>query len=146
VSADDDAVGPATSAYDLTDPGAKKPDGFEGVIDAPQRTNDPRALRRKQVSDKNKALQDENDLRAILSTPEGLRFVARIIGTMCGWNSPYFHPSNSVMCEIAGRRSIGFQLEQIISDADLELWLNVRRLLEQYRAKPQKDSKDRTGA
>lgn len=126
------------SAEELFDPDAQQSDGTERIVDGPVRTADVRALKRKELSDKVAEFTDETDLREVLALPSGagIRLLARIIGEPCGWNQPYFHPSNSVMSEIAGRRSIAYQLEQWISDADLELWFAVRRELERKRPKP----------
>jgi hypothetical protein len=123
-------------AEELFDPDAGSQQPEDRVLAPPPKTNDPKALRQKALSDKQRDLQDENDLKAVLATPFGIRLLARIIGGPCGWNAPYYHPSNSQMCEIAGRRSIGFQLEQWICDADLKLWFAVRTELEKLRAKP----------
>jgi hypothetical protein len=136
----EESVGPARSAEDLFNPeGAKQkaPD----FLDRPQRANDPAALKEKALTDKQRELQSENDLRAVLSTDEGVRMVARIIGGPCGWNLPYFHASNSVMCEVAGRRSIARQLEEWISNCDLQLWFAVRTELERERPKPKTSEK-----
>lgn len=136
--------GPPRSAEELFEPNAGKPDDADRFLDRPQRTADPKALRKKALSDKQKELSEENDLKAVLATPEGVRFIARLIGGPCGWNLPYYHASNSVMCEVAGRRSIGYQLEQWISDCDLELWFRVRRELELLRPKPRSSEKGKS--
>lgn len=128
-------------ATELFDPDARKPDGTEAFLDKPTKTNDPKALKDKQVSDKVKAFNEENDLRAVLSIDAGVRFVARLIGGPCGWNLPYFHSSNSVMCEIAGRRSIAYQLENWICDIDVSFWEAIRRELEKQRPKPKTSEK-----
>ena len=113
------------------------------VVDRPQRTNDPIALRDQAISDKAKELEQEKDLREVLASTAGRKLLARII-LACGWNEPYFHPSNSVMCEISGRRSIAYQIERWASDADLKLWFAVREELEKSRPKPEKKQKPRT--
>ena len=110
------------------------------VLDRPPRTNDPVALRDKAISDKARELEEENDLREVLASPAGRRMLARVI-LACGWNMPYFHASNSAMCEIAGRRSIAYQIEQWVSNADLKLWFAVREELEKARPKPEKKPK-----
>lgn len=135
----EEGVGAAGSAEELFDPEGSRQAPPLG-LDKPQRAGDAAALRRKAVEDKQTELSQENDLRAVLATPEGVRLLARIIGGPCGWNLPHWHASNSVMCEIAGRRSIAYQLEQWISDVDLERWFAVRRELEKLRPKPQKKS------
>lgn len=139
----EDVVGPARTAEELFDP-EKTPD--PKFLDKPQQSANPKALREKAVSDKARELQDENDLRAVLTTAEGVRFVARLIAGPCGWNQPYYQPNNSSMCEVAGRRSIAFQLEQWISNTDLELWFSVRRELEKSRPKPETSKKPKSGS
>jgi hypothetical protein len=113
-----------------------KVDPNAAFMDEPVRSNDVAALKKKALADKVKALQEENDLRAVLATTSGVRFMARLIAGPCGWNAPYFHPSNSMMSEIAGRRSIGYQMENWICDVDLSLWFKVRSELEETRIKP----------
>lgn len=131
------------NAEELFDPDSAKPDNADAILDAPNKTNDPKALKKKALDDKSKELRDENDVRWVLSDPRGVRFIARLIGGPCGWNQPYFHPSNSQMCEIAGRRSIAYQLEELISNADLSLWFAVRAELEKLRPKPRTSEKRR---
>lgn len=125
------------SAEELFDPDGQQSDGTERIIDGPVRAADPKALKRKALNDKAEEFTDEADLREVLAIPSGAgaRFIARVIEA-CGWNTPHFHPSNSMMCEIAGRRSIAWQLEQWTSDANLELWFAVRAELEKKRPKP----------
>ena len=125
------------NANDLSlDPQAeeKKLDFLDPVVNSA----DPKQLRKKAISDKNRELQDEADLRTVLGTPAGVRFVARIVGGPCGWGYPHFNPSNSIMSETAGRRSVGWQIEQWVRDADLSFWHQVDRELNELRAKPKK--------
>lgn len=112
-------------------------------LDQPVNASDPAQLKAKTLTDKSRALKEENDVRAVLSTPAGIRLIARLI-TTCGWNMPYYLPNNSAMCEVAGRRSIAWQIEQWISDVDFNLWVAVRRELEGSRVKP-KTSERRSG-
>lgn len=123
------------SADDLDRDPQVEPEKVPEFLDAPVNASDPKQLKAKALNDKARALKEENDIRAVLATPAGVRLIARLIST-CGWNAPYFTPNNSTMCEIAGRRSIAWQLEQWISDADLSLWFAVRRELETTRTKP----------
>lgn len=129
-------------AEELFNPETSRPDGTEIFLDKPVNASDVPALKQKALNDKQRALKEENDLRAVLATPEGVRFVARLI-TACGWNTPHFHTSNSVMCEVAGRRSIAWQVEQWISDTELSLWFAVRRELETVRPKPKTSERSR---
>lgn len=129
------------SAEELFDPDSQT-DSADHIIDGPVRAADPKALKRKALSDKAEEFTDEADLREVLALASGagVRVLARVIEA-CGWNTPHFHPSNSVMCEIAGRRSIAWQLETWISDADLALWFAVRAELERKRPKPKTSQK-----
>lgn len=127
---------PVQSAEELyNDPDSNKSDGTEKFLDQPVNASNPVQLKAKALTDKQRDLKQENDIRAVLSSEAGVRFIARMIGA-CGWNAPYFQPNNSAMCETAGRRSIAWQLEQWISDTDLTLWFAVRRELEMSRVKP----------
>jgi hypothetical protein len=109
-------------------------DPIDAIIDRPT-TNDPKALKDKALSDKQKDLQAENDLKAVLSQPQGIRFVVRLLQT-CGIDQPVFYASNSVMCEVAGRRQIANQLRDWIKNADLSFWFAVEKEFETVRPKP----------
>jgi hypothetical protein len=129
------SVSTLNDADDLFDPDAKKPDGSEAFLDQPVNASNPKQLKAKALSDKQREFKQENDIRAVLSTEAGVRFVAGII-SRCGWHEPFFHPNNSTMCEVAGRRSIAWQIEQQVKNTDLGLWFSVERELEQSRVKP----------
>ena len=111
------------------------------------RTADVRSLERKATANTIAEITDENDICEVLAIASGagVRFMSRLIEA-CGWNTPHFNPSNSVMSEIAGRRSIAWQLEGWISDADVELWVAVRRNLELKRQKPKARTAQRPNA
>lgn len=113
-----------------------KPDPTDAFLDVPASTTDPRALRQKGISDKITELKLENALRAIIVSPGGAMFLAHVIFRICGSDSPYFHTSNSIMSEVAGRRSVGWQLQSMIRDIDYELWVTVDREIEKLRPKP----------
>lgn len=127
-----DNVGPAGSADELFDPERKPAPDF---LDRPQRSNDPKALKEKALKDKERELQDENDLRKVLGMPEGVRLVVRLL-MACGIDQPVFWPNNSQMCEVAGRRSIANQLRDWVKNVGLEEWFAVEREFENYRPKP----------
>lgn len=128
------------SAEELFEPDSGRPDGTEKFVNKPQNAADLKSLKKKAIDEVAARLKEENDLRAVLGTQEGVRFVARLV-LACGWNMPHFNPSNSVMSEIAGRRAIAWQLENWISDVDLSLWFAVRQELEASRPKPQTSEK-----
>lgn len=132
------------SAEELFDPEGVKPDETAAFIDGPVNAADAKRLKKKAVSDKAQEFTDETDLRELLALPSGagVRFLARLL-EHCNWNAEHFHPSNSVMSYAAGRRSICRDLENWVSDADLELWIAVRRQLELVRPRPKTSQKQR---
>jgi hypothetical protein len=127
----------ARSADDLySDPQeAEKPLPF---LERPQKTNDPKAIKAKGIDDKAKRIKQENDIRALLGTEAGIRFIARILGEFCYIDASAFHPNNSTMCNISGRRQVGQQIKEAIRDFDFDSWVKVDRELEQQRPKPKK--------
>ena len=126
------------SAEDLySDP--DRPETLPAFLEKPQRSNDPKALKAKAIDDKGKALKQENDVREVLASQAGIRFVARLLGEICFLDVSAFHPNNSTMCNIAGRRQVGQVLKEIIRDVDFDLWVEVDRELEAIRMKPKKD-------
>lgn len=124
------------TAEELFDPDSVHPDSLDTLLDH-SNAADASRLKRKAAADKAQEFTDEADLREILTLPSGAgaRFLARLL-EHCNWNQEHFHPSNSVMCYASGRRSICRDLENWVSDADLELWLAVRKQLELKRPKP----------
>jgi hypothetical protein len=127
-----ETVGPPSNADELFDPEKEPAPQF---LDRPQRANDPKALQEKALKDKSRDLQDENDLRAVLATREGIRFVVRLL-LACGIDQPVFQANNSLMCEVAGRRSIANQLRDWVKNVGLKEWFAVEEEFENYRPKP----------
>lgn len=128
------------SAEELFDPEAQQPDPDDAITGRGRvRTTDRKTLQRQAVSNAIGDITDENDVREVLSLPSGagVRFLARLL-EHCNWSAEYFHPSNSVMSYAAGRRSLCRDLENWVSDADLELWISVRRSLEVKRQRIQR--------
>lgn len=109
-------------------------------LDPIVKSNDPKALKKKAIDDKSKALKQENDLREILSTQAGVRFVARVLGDLCYIDVTPFHTNTTTMANIAGRRQIGLELKTLIRDVDFDLWVKVDRELEAARPKPKTSS------
>lgn len=112
------------------------PDPTAAFLDKPVKTNDPKALKDKAVSDKVLELRIENAIRGLLATDGGADLMAHIIGHMCGCHFPGFSANPHIRDEMFGRRSIGWQLEQMIRDIDFDLWVRVDRALEQRRQRP----------
>lgn len=131
-------------ADDLTrDPQEDRPEQ-PAFLDPVVKSNDSKALKKKAVDDKSKALKHENDLREVLSTSAGVRFLARVLGDICYIDAAAFHPNNSTMCNIAGRRQVGQQIKELIRDVEFDLWVKVDRELEAHRPKPKTSEKDRS--
>lgn len=97
---------------------------------------DPVAQKESRITELQRRIQEENDIRAVLSTPEGRRLLVRILD-ICGRNTPYFHPNNSTMSEIAGRRSVAFQIENWVRDVDHGIWQAVDVEIEASRPRPE---------
>ena len=97
---------------------------------------DPLAQKESRLTELQIRVKEENDIRAVLATPEGRRLIVRVFD-ICGRNTPYFHPNNSTMSEIAGRRSIAFQIENWIRDVDHTLWQAVDVEIESTRPRPE---------
>ena len=127
------------SADDLTRDPQEEPERLPAFLKEPPKTNDPKELKRKATDDKARAIKQENDVRELLATQAGIRFMARLLGDICFIDASAFHQNNSVMSNIAGRRQVGQQVKEIIRDADFDLWVKVDRELETMRPKPKKE-------
>jgi hypothetical protein len=127
------------SAEDLDRDPQVKPERLPPFLDKPVKSNDPKAIRKKEIDDKGKSLKQENDIREVLSTQAGTRFMARLLGEICYLDVSAFHPNNSTMCNIAGRRQVGQVVKELIRDCDFDLWVKVDRELEVNRPKAKKE-------
>jgi hypothetical protein len=127
------------SADDLYKDPQAEPEVLPAFLREPPKTNDPKELKRKATDDKARELKQQNDIRAILTTEAGVRFMARLLGEICFIDAPAFHPNNSTMSNIAGRRQVGQTVKDIIRDTDFNLWVKVDRELEEQRPKMKKD-------
>lgn len=127
-------------ADELTNPDAHKPDETAAFLDPPQKNSDSKTLQSKRVSDKSRELKEEGDLIEVLSSDAGVRFLVRLF-ERCGMDLPVFHPSNSVMCEVAGRRQVANDLRDWIKNCGLEYWFRVEHEWEQKRVKPKTSEK-----
>lgn len=124
------------SADDLYRDPQEEPAPVPAFLKEPPKTNDPKQLRIKATDDKAREIKQQNDIRAILATEAGVRFIARLLGEICYIDQPVFHPNNSTMCNVAGRRQVGQTVKDLIRDTDFNLWVKVDRELEERRAKP----------
>lgn len=126
------------SADDLTkDPQAEE-EKLPAYLDRPVKTNDPKALKAKATDDKAKQIRQENDVRAILGTEAGIRFMARLLGEICHIDDSEFHPTSSIKDNIIGRRQVGHLVKDLIRDADWALWTKVDFALNEMRPKPKR--------
>lgn len=126
------------SADDLNRDPQEEPEKLPAFLEQPRKTNDPKHLKKQATDDKARAIKQESDVREILNLTAGIRFMARILGEICYLDESAFHPNNSTMCNIAGRRQVGQKIKEMIRDCDFELWVKVDRELEGMRAKPKK--------
>jgi hydroxymethylpyrimidine pyrophosphatase-like HAD family hydrolase len=79
-----------------------------------------------QSRQKNERILARNDLRFVLGTAQGQRFVARIL-ERCGVDRPVFNANGSAMNHAEGRRSIGIEINDDAKEASLEAWLAMLR-------------------
>jgi hypothetical protein len=128
-------VSETRSADDLYKDPQDAPEVLPAFLKEPPKTNDPKQLRIKATDDKARELKQQNDIRSILTTESGIRFMARLLCDICYIDQSAFHPNNSTMCNIAGRRQVGQQIKELIRDCDFELWVKVDRVLEEMRPK-----------
>lgn len=92
----------------------------EELDQTPEETKSSR--RRRNAQQRIDAAQDAADLHAVLSTPEGMRLMWRILGMTEIFNEG-FHTNALTMARFAGRRSIGLQ---IISEISTEDYLSMQ--------------------
>ncbi len=77
------------------------------------------AKRSKKLSEaQRRAYQNDiNDIKKILKTPEGRRFIWRIWSECRIFQNPY-HPNNSQHCMNSGRMGVGLDLLADVNEAD----------------------------
>ena len=124
------------SAEDLTRDPQEPETAPAEFLDPVVKSNDPKQLKDKALSDRAKELKDESDVRAILATEAGVRFVSRILKDLCSFHAPYWSPNYGEMSNIAGRRQVGGGIIEWVKNADLDQWFKVERELEKSRPKP----------
>lgn len=124
------------SADDLTKDPQEEVEKPLPFLERPQKTNDPKALKQKGIDDKARAIKQENDLREVLSTPAGIRFMARLLGEICHIDDSEFHPTSSIKDNIIGRRQVGHIVKDLIRDFDWAIWTKVDHELNEMRPKP----------
>lgn len=133
-------------ADDLTRDPQQERETPHSFSDPVVKSNDPKALKKKAIDDKSRALKQENDLREVLASQAGVRFIARLLGEICFIDASAFNQNNSVMSNIAGRRQIGQTVKELIRDVDFDLWVKVDRELESHRPKPKTSMNGRSAS
>lgn len=110
----------------------------EELFEEPDSSSDPERLKEKELSELQARLQQEADLRAVLATPEGRRFLVRIFD-ICGYNEEYLQPNHGLMAATAGRRQISRQvcdwIREVIPDG-FSLWQLFDAEWQAYRYPP----------
>lgn len=91
------------------------------MTDERSSSSDPRKLKDQGARTKDREKQDSEDLKAVLGTIEGRRFVRGLLAD-CGEHRSSFHTNALVMGFNEGARNIGLKLKARISKASPE-WL-----------------------
>jgi hypothetical protein len=81
-------------------------------------SNDPRKLKEQGARVKDREKQDAEDLKAVLSTQEGRRFVRGLLAD-CGEHRTSFHTNAIQMSFNEGQRNVGLKLKSRIVQAEL---------------------------
>jgi hypothetical protein len=69
-----------------------------------------------------------DDLRIVMGTPAGRRFVWRLLGEFCHVNEMSFSPANSTVTAFAeGERNVGNRLVSEIHELDMEFYLLMQK-------------------
>lgn len=81
-----------------------------------KRKNDTDRIRRKEI----------NDLKAVLSKPEGRRVFWRLL-SHCNVYASIFNPNNAIMSKNAGRQDVGHFIQAEIVEADENLYISMMK-------------------
>lgn len=77
-----------------------------------------------EIKERSARERELNEMRAVLSTPEGRRFLWRLLGRCKTFSSIY--ESSARIHYNSGQQDIGFQLLQEIDAADPEMFFKMR--------------------
>lgn len=94
------------------------------MIDDPVSSNDPRQLKKQEIRGKDREKQEAADLKAVLETAQGRRFVRGLLAD-CGEHRTSFHTNALQMGFNEGMRNIGLKLKARIIRACPEYLLEV---------------------
>lgn len=70
--------------------------------------------------------QATEDLKALLESPAGRRFLWRLLGK-CGVWQTSFHPSGQQFAANEGRRGVGVELVTEIIETDPQAWIDLQQ-------------------
>jgi hypothetical protein len=87
----------------------------------------PEQVKERKSKAKRLAERRKNDLRMVLESTEGKRFVWAVMSE-CGIHSDPFHQNALVMARTVGRQSIGHFLTVLIAEACPEKYLEMQLL------------------
>lgn len=86
--------------------------------------DDPQQEQRQAQRQAEREKQTRNDLRAVLATQAGRRFLFRLLDEVCKVNSVSF-TGNSQTFYLEGRRSVGVELMTLIQETAPDAWLQA---------------------
>lgn len=89
--------------------------------------NDPQQVKKRQSKAERKLQQQHDDLRSVLSTEQGMRFLWRLLGE-CGIHRDPFNTNALAMAKAVGAQSIGRFIEVEIAEACPEKFLEMQLL------------------
>jgi hypothetical protein len=93
----------------------------------------PKKVREKGRKEDREERQRDDDLRELLASDVGRRFLRRLIFDVCHLNQTSIHPSGQQFAVNEGARGVGVKLQGEIMAADIEGWI---RLLREHHVKP----------
>lgn len=95
--------------------------------DAPVSSSDPKQVKERTARAKDQQKQDREDLKALLQTQEGQRFMRGLLAE-CGIYRLSFHTNAIQMAFNEGNRNIGNKLIKRISDACPEFIVDLLKV------------------
>ena len=91
--------------------------------DAVKNAADAGQVKKAGETDKSIRLQELNDIRSIMNTPQGRRFINRLIHDICHYHADDFNHSGSITFKSLGERNIGRLVLSDVYEATPEAWL-----------------------
>lgn len=94
------------------------------MTDEPISSSDPKQIRERTARVKDRDKQDAEDLRTVLSSPQGRRFIRGLLAE-CGEHRTSFHTNAIQMSFNEGQRNVGLKLKARIIQCAPETLLDV---------------------